>query len=298
MIYVDSKLGSRDLVNYFPLNDGKIATLVSLSSSQDTNASADIAFSANGPNGKIRIAIEVKEICDLVSSIFSGRLQGTQIPHLKDPREYDEAWLLYYGTYRCGSHGQLQILRTNKQGHERWLDFDSVPSEGARKYSYHASFLESPDFLQYHVYTKRVIDLQEAAIWIYNLYHLWNKPWNSHKCMKKLDRSRSTTSSFERDVAYNQMIRTANSFPTLGDERSEAAANHFESTLDMVNASIDEWANVETVSSKGRISRLGPVRAKTIYDIIRKRKSKQGANRIESLANGFGLTDDELSDLT
>lgn len=263
MILIDSSAGSRDLIKYPPLDDPSIACLSNLSISDDTKSSVDICFAGNGPNGKLTIGVEFKKLTELLSSIFSGRIQDTQIPAMK--AEYDVCWLLYCGPYRCGDDDYLEIPQRTRTGLQ-WRQYDLI---GNRPMKF--GFLES-SLLSYHeagVYHKHVYDMSQAAKWIGCLYRWWSKPYSSHKSFRLFDRS----SDLRRpaimpgvDKVTRSIMDFADRIPGIDYERASRIASHFSSVIEMINADEKEWMKIDGI---------GKTLARVAVNTFREEKGKK-----------------------
>lgn len=229
MIQIDDRAGSRDLIHHPPLDS--IAELTRLTS-------ADVCCVGNGPDGPVLVGVEFKSIYDLISSSSTGRLQATQIPSMLS--EYDVVWLLYYGTYRCGPDGSLQ-LRRGKSWQSYALGSRPVP------YGYVEGLLLTLSAL--NVCIKHVYDPVQAAEWVGCLSRWWSKPWSKHKGMRTIDRSpkgSSPTPSLLPGVSddLSLRVRIAAQLPGVGFERALSAARYFPDVVSMVNASATEWSKI------------------------------------------------------
>ena len=240
-VYIDDRAGSKELIRFQPLKDtGELCRL----------NSGDAAFTGNGPDGDVIVGVEVKSIFDLIGSIRTGRLQGTQIPRMV--AEFDVCWLLYYGCYRPAVRGNdLQINRGGKWKGYR-LGKQKVP------YGYVEGFLLT--LSASGVLVKRVSDPREAAAWIGVLHRWYGKRWDQHKGMRTFDNSRAITEMPEMDPGVLLRARVASQLPGVGFERAMAVGRHFGSVTEMVGASEEEWAQVEGI---------GPVIASAVKGAMR-----------------------------
>jgi hypothetical protein len=305
MILIDDRAGSKELIHYPPLNNPNLSELCRLS--KDNTKSADVAFLANGPFGPEMLGIEVKSIDDLVESLFTARLQGMdgQLQQMVDDYSPGFRWLLIYGQYRPSPDYiltadkkpsySLQVYRDNSHRRDRrsgW--FTKKLSAGGDKpvpYGFVEGFLSGPALpsigFQYH----RVNDIEEAAKWVYILYHTWTKEWNQHKALRTMSKvgqingfkngdsnrlisANDTSCDSKMDEQFKLRARFANLFTGMGYERSIAVSKYFEgkSIEDMVNAGVSEWAEVEIESKSGsRVVRLGTTIAKSIWQTIRRK---------------------------
>jgi ERCC4-type nuclease len=284
------------ILNYMPLNNPSIASLVSLSISSETKSSADISFCGNGPNNtRISIGIEYKRLGDLISSIHSGRLNATQIQSLTT--EYDVVCLLISGEYRCGTDGMLEVPLEHRN--IVWLDKEEaffwfvkgIPYQGPfdtkeeairsfreesrlwQKYSfignkplpwgYVESFLLSLSAAG--INHKHFSIPEDCAQWIGCAYRWYSKKWEKHHSLRTFDKSKDLTSPaimYDVDSLTKSKMEVAKGIlPSgLGYERCLEIAKHFNSIYEMMIAGESEWVKI-----KG----IGKVLAKSIVSRIR-----------------------------
>lgn len=250
-----------------------------------TLSSGDVSFYGNGSNGTISIGIEVKEITELLSSLLSGRLQDTQMRGMINDYDPEHRWILHYGRYRANP--QDGMIQTWKEGHSQrragWYTFKA----GSRTIPY--SFLEAfkcCSAKEYGFSFVRVENIIEAAQWLSVLYHTWTRPYHTHKSMNVFDKSQDVKSRMRNEIAENNLregkfqvstigsrkktdtenqklidrMSVFNQFPNIGYERSKAAGLHFKSIREGVNASANEWGEIQVLyqGKKGsRAVRIG-----------------------------------------
>ena len=231
-VLIDDRAGSKELVLHPPLNKtGELCRL----------EAGDAMIVGNGPDGPLLIGVEVKSIFDLISSINTGRLQGTQIPGML--RDYDVSWLLHYGRYRvCPVTGALQILRKNNSWVSHKIGERAVP------YGYLEKWLLTANALGIHI--KRVITEAEAAAWIGCLDRWWSKPWEKHRGMHSFDNSGDLGLLPTMDPATKLRAKVAAQLPGVGFKRAIDVAKHFGSVSAMIGASIKDW---EEIPGVGRV---------------------------------------------
>lgn len=222
-IFVDDRAGSNRLLRY-----PSIRALC-----QETRLDgADVALIGNGPDGPLMVGVEVKSIFDLISSMNTGRLQGTQVPALM---KYDERWLLYYGSYRPGRGGTLEVYRKGTWRRHRIGNRD-VP------YGYVESFLLN--LVVTGINVKHAFNEEEAVEWIACLHRWWSKPWTKHKGLRTLDRSKQSSLLPSMDAETKLRVKVASQLPGVGFERALAAAQYFPTVEAMINARVEEWAAI------------------------------------------------------
>lgn len=279
MILIDSSTGSRELVRYPPLDKRSFASLTSLSVSSDTKSSADVCFSGNGPDGKLSIGIEFKSLSDLLSSLYTGRIQTTQVGALVS--EYQICYLLTYGEYRCSPEGYLetpdpgsytkfdklsdrvkafywyvrgipyqgpfesreQAIADYRTNSRRWAPYSFIGGK-PMVFGYLESALLS--LSRSGIQHKHFARIEDCAQWIGCCYRSWSKPWDEHKLFRTFDKSSEIRQRAVPGIDANTKLRMsiAKELPGIGYERALEAARHFDSVQDMLNASVGDWLKV------------------------------------------------------
>lgn len=280
-ILIDSREGSRDLITHPPLNT--LGTLCQLDS-------ADACFTGNSRSGTSITGIELKRITDLISSRQCGRLQGLEGQAPRMLADYDECWLLTYGTYRCGDNGDLEFPRRGANGKLTWKPYTFGGSRSSPvPYSYIESTFISLTDIGFRV--KHVYDIDQAAKWIASLHAKRTKPWPEQcRMFRSLNEAAELNEAAYRrklvgievvegdnglqiatlpdsiDPVEYQIARTAASLPGIRYERSMAVARHFNSIEDMLLATADEWQKVPGI---------GKVIAASTTATIKRRKGRK-----------------------
>lgn len=259
-----------------------------------TLSSGDVSFYGNGSNGTISIGIEVKEITELLSSLLSGRLQDTQMRGMINDFDEGHRWILHYGRYKANPLDGM--IQTWKEGHSQrragWYTFKIKSKDRSgrlveRTIPY--SFLEAfkcCSAKEYGFSFVRVENIIEAAQWLSVLYHTWTRPHHTHRSMHVFDKSQDVKSRMRSEIAEGNLkdgkfqVSTIGSgkktntenqklidrmsvfsqFPNIGYERAKAAGLHFKSIREGVNASANEWGEIQVLyqGKKGsRAVRIG-----------------------------------------
>lgn len=240
-LLVDDRDGSKELMRYEPVaSTGTLARLTS----------GDVAFAGNGPDGPVWVGVEVKSIYDLISSMNTGRLQATQIPAML--AEFSVSWLLYFGAYRQGLGGRLEIEDRNGRWRTHRIGGRDVP------YGYLQSFLF--DLTMAGIHVQRVIDIREAVTWVGCIHRWWSKPWDKHKGFRTFDKSGQISLMPHMSDHQRAIACVAKELPGVGFERALAAASYFGSISEMINAPAEEWA---------RVPGVGKVIAGTVHKFVR-----------------------------
>lgn len=288
----------RSTQTYSYQDDGKSKTCTTCHDTGRTLStlpSGDVAFIGNGSSSDISIGVEIKEITELLSSLISGRLQDTQMRGMINDYDSGHRWILSYGRYRPSPVDGM--IQTYKEGHSTrragWYTFKIKTKDKSGKLiekTVPYGFLEAfkcCSAKEHGFDFVRVEDIIEAAQWIGVLYRTWTRPYHTHKSMQVFDKSQDVRSKLRKELTEERvkagqcqfhvqgrinhnnndsdkrlMDRAAvfSQFPGLGYDRSVAAAKHFTTIKDGVNATVDEWAEVEVVTKgkKGeRVIRLG-----------------------------------------
>lgn len=268
-----------------------------------TLPSGDVAFVGSGSSGDLSIGIEIKETTELLSSLISGRLQDTQMRGMMNDYDQGHRWILSYGLYRPSPlDGMIQTWREGSpERRAGWYTFkikQKVKGSFELKpipYSYLEAF-KCCSGREYGFAFDRVSDIREVAQWVGILYHTWTRPYHTHKSMQVFDKSQDVRSRLRKELTDERvkqgqfhvqgktnsggesdkrlMDRAAvfSQFPNIGYERSVAAAKHFQSIRDGVNAGVDEWSEVEVVtkskSGSERVIRLGRENAAGVIKFV------------------------------
>lgn len=232
MLLVDNRAGSKELV----------APLQKLG--LDVEAThldfGDVAFEGKGRKGKtVTIGIEFKVLPELVTALRTERLQGFQLPGMRDA--YDYSYLLVEGELLYDKTGALQQRKR----------FNPTPLPGRmtvgellkRKHVLHLCGGLNPIFTMCRRDT-----LQE----ILALYRVWTD--------QALDRHKSHLAIYEAPplLPISPERRTLKTLPHVGMRASLAVAQHFQNDLGRAfMAGVDEWAGIEIKDDKGKVRRLG-----------------------------------------
>jgi hypothetical protein len=283
MILIDYRKGSEEFfIPSSPDSDEGHLLSTDIPAMRFKLKSGDFAFNGKGPNDKeYTIGIELKSLYDLVSSRTCGRLQGTQIRLMN--ATYDIRYLAYYGAYRVSKDGYITLpfysqatkrnewriysIGKQKVRHEYFGGIIGGLEEKGIRVKYFAGGLQGFD---------KVATMTQIAYWIEERYKWWNRDYESHTSMSGLDQSRriSSESLEATGLAKKELIcaNIANEIPRIGTPKAIALARHFRgSSRNMLNASVEEIADIEIVTrrGKGRVVRIGAVTAKQLKEWTR-----------------------------
>lgn len=176
MITVDPRAGSEELIE--PLRDRGHDVRVK------RMPFGDVAFLGQGPEGRpVKVGIEVKKIGDFLSSVYTGRLGGYQLPGMLE--HYDYCFILVQGRAKCGEDGEV-LLHHKFAG---WVE----PAGGRSQYMAYVSMQMTLALLG----NAMVIfseDTEDSADLITAMFKWWTKKWTAHTTLKKKYRRQSVLS--------------------------------------------------------------------------------------------------------
>lgn len=242
-LFVDTQVGSCDLVE--PLRK------LHLDIVPTRLESGDLMFEGRGVKGApVLVGIEFKKLGELIDAFRSARLQGFQVPRMRET--YQQSYLLIEGQPRYTRKGQLchwQSRRGRRQCEV--LPGRMTIGELLRRLAVlHLCTGIVPWFT-----TSRADTLQVISA----LYHTWTDvDLDEHK--SHLELYVPPTASF---IASPAQV-TFRTFPDLGMRFSKAAERYFHKSITRAaNASVEEWAALVT-THKGKTRRLGAKAAQRI----------------------------------
>lgn len=232
MIYVDGRVGSRDLAE--PLRKRGLAVEVT------QLEYGDASFIGNGAEGPIPIGIEIKTIGDLLGCIADKRFAGHQLPGLKD--SFACVYLLIEGIWSEGKQGELLVNgRPVSWGKRGW------------QYAQVDGFVTSmQERARIHVW--RTATRHETVAFVHGRYSWWtSKEYDEHDSHLALHttqvpvlRKPSTAEGWRR----LRRMQVAAQLPGIGAGRAEKVADRFASIREMVNAPIENWLAIEGIGKK------------------------------------------------
>jgi len=237
-LQLDRRVGSGEL--YTSLSRHLTVELVTL-------PAADMAILGRGVDeAPVLVGIERKRISDLLQSVSSGRLVAGQLPELA--RQYHECWLLVEGGFLVSESGVL--LRPGRQGQH-------TPYRLGRK-QYLARDLFAFLLTLEHcagIRVQHTRDAEESVQWLVALYRWWTaKAFDEHRAHLRMDRARDAVMLRE----FTLVERMAAELPGIGMDRALAVGEAFQTPLQMICASEQEWRAIPGI---GKTLAAGIVRA-------------------------------------
>lgn len=255
MLFIDDRVGSREFASAFkPF--GIEVTVQRLES-------ADFLFIGKGPDGTERsVAIERKELHDLLASMRDGRLAGYQLINLLGT--YDRVILLVEGRYRPNPEdGMLEELVRGSSWH---------PVRGKFMYREMSAYLTTLKEIC-DITVERSYDKRETVYLIATWYKWYQKIWEDHSAHRSLYNRPIRDKNKAVPIAEASLIRKiANQVDAISSVKSAHIEQHFNSVYDMVTADEAEWMKIKWKSATGRNCSIGP---KTAADIVAALRNKQ-----------------------
>ena len=223
----------------------------------------DLAFEGNGPRGRCLIAVERKQITDLIQSIESRRLSGHQLPGMAD--DYDYCYLLVEGMWRVGSQGEILVGHGTTDHGKTWGGTWS-PAYG-RGLNYRAidNYLATLE-LHAGVIYRRTLSPVETVACIVDLYHWWNdKLWEKHSSHLAVyapaqpQAGKGRLNLVRRNVSLAE--KWAMQIGGVDTVKAERAAERFGSALALANGTETEWAEVKGIGKPTARKIVGAIHA-------------------------------------
>jgi ERCC4-type nuclease len=199
--------------------------------------SGDACFFGNGPDGPIKVGIELKVIPDFVSSMLSGHL-ADQLERMHEDG-YQRIYVIIEGVFRASRRsGLLEVPRG-----KRWLPLFT----GSRPVTWIDVERYITGLEEQGVRVRRTRTPYETAKVIASvLYAWWSKQYDEHSLNTLYV---PETFSLTREDEVTRRIRRVLKSMKVGisDGRSKAVAEHFGSIYGFVTADEGAWAGIEGV---------------------------------------------------
>lgn len=233
MITIDTKVGSKDLIKYFPKGVAELANL----------EFGDICFYGRGMKGKkVCIGFERKRLGggsdDLLQSIKSGRLAGHQLPGML--MSYDMIYIIVEGYWRANPRsGELEEYRGKS-----WRPV----AHGRRTYqaSYIWNFINTQWVTSDKIKAWPTPDARGTALYIMSIYKWWNE--------KNFEDHRSHLVHYKPFVNMMPLSPVRRVIEALadgiGDRKSRVIDEYFPNVDCMMKASKEDWMSIPGVGPK------------------------------------------------
>lgn len=202
----------------------------------------DFCFLGHGEaDSPVPVGVERKTLQDLINSTLTGRFAGHQLPGLLS--SYQDVWLVVEGRWRPGPTGLLEVPGHKEKG-GKWV-WKGV-GYGAKQFMYKEfeSLLLTLE-IRGGVRVRFTQDEEGTCWFLASLYRWWTD--------KSLEEHRSHLRFRSLEVDAGLLIKpslcrlVAKELPMIGWKRSQAVAEKFGTVYAMVQASEQEWQEIEGV---------------------------------------------------
>lgn len=234
IIYLDSRVGSKELAPLLQKRHGLKTSLITLNS-------ADVAFRCGhaepspycaGDFGCV-IGVERKTLSDLIGSLLKNRLGGKQIPDML--REYTKSVVVIEGEWRAGDEGQIEqvVWRQRKENGIELLKWAAVrgPLTYHQLQAWLTRYMVQGNGKLSMAKTGGMID---TAAWVSSTYGWWRKEWKKHS-VGVADKMPVPEKALLRRL--NEKEKMIASVPGIGIKGMNTIARRFPAYIDMVLAS-------------------------------------------------------------
>jgi len=228
MIIVDDRVGSAELLKYFPPGEAKLGRL----------EYADFSFSGKGPlDIPWLVGVERKSIRDLLACMASGRLAGRQLIGLLNG--FNAVYLVVEGYFKADA--KTGVLLTLGDGGWHTLHM------GKRSFMLRDVWLYLNTMaVKTSVMWNTTQNPRETARFVSTLHRWWT--------FKEYAEHRSHLQPYQAPIAHigrhSTVDRIALQLPGVGWERAQEVGRHFGSVAEMVTADKAKWLSVPGIGKK------------------------------------------------
>lgn len=257
MITVDPRIGSGELA--------KFLAMIKLPIEVEPLHYGDFAFLGQGEGGvPVPVGVERKALSDWVSSFYSGRFAGHQLPGLLNC--YRVVYVVIEGVWRVDIQTGLVMVPKGQQGKKvQWEPLEAGKSAGLLYRDLEEQFLTFEN--KGGVLFRRTGNKPETCRFINALYHWWtDKGWEDHK-------SHLRFRTVEADKAILIPLDPANpkhlvrlmckELKLVGWEKAREIADRFPTMEDALAATPKEWEGIPGI---------GKLLAGRIWDVLHRKK--------------------------
>jgi ERCC4-type nuclease len=199
----------------------------------------DFAFMGHGPEGACLVGIERKRVRDLISSIESGRLAGSQLPNML--KVYQVNYLIVEGWYRP-NHNNLCLELPAGKG--KWRD--TIWQDRRMHYLALDAFLNTVR-MKSPVQVIKTRTPHETAMEIHILHHWFQKDWEKHKSHLRFPYENPERVQTTRP---NLCRRWAKELDNIGWERSKEAEAVFQTAHGLGNATVEKLELIDGITPR------------------------------------------------
>jgi len=221
MIQVDSRTGSKELLDYFPVGTAELAQL----------DAADFSFLGTCAGEPVLVGVERMTLRDFVNKVWSGRLYNVQVPKLI--ASYNYVYVVIEGSYQS-SRGYVSTHgKRLKGGNSKEIKYQQ---------------LQCMLYTLVHTTPVRLLqtDNERDTVCVLLSLEYWWKDSALHTSNKKIYAPQPVTGG--RQLYATRLIhQVARQLPGIGDSKVVEVATHFKSVSAMINATAKEWQELDGV---------------------------------------------------
>jgi ERCC4-type nuclease len=208
---------------------------------------ADFAFIGNGELGPVTVGVERKSLSDMLACVRDSRFSGHQRDGML--RNYEIVYLIVEGMYRCDS--QTGILQQWRRG--GWQDVRLGTSKFMHS-ELQRFLITLTSFTRFRVWQTRSDHVEDTVLFIADLYRqLAQKKFEDHKSLTTVHMPeirepvllRKLTAAEENEAIRRMVVMSLKC--GIGQDKSKAVAQAFESVQEMANADVDRWRRIEGI---------------------------------------------------
>ena len=244
-LFVDTQAGSKELIE--PLKRLRLDVVPTRLDS------GDLMFEGRGVKGApVLVGIEYKKLSELVESFRTERLQGFQVPRMRET--YQWSYLFIEGSLLYNAKGRLCAWK-NYRGHRQLVPCHGQMTVGEllrRLYVLHLCAGVVPWWTR---------DQRDTLQSISALYHTWTDV--------DLDEHKSHLALYVPPAPFGASRQriTLSTFPDVGKQFSRVAEKTFQRSIAAAStAPIEEWAALTATARNGSTRRLGMKAAQRIVN--------------------------------
>jgi len=255
MLFVDPRAGSDDLYKSL-VKAGLPATIA-----DPQLPYGDVYFVGRGEKGAgVNIGIEHKKLGDLISSLQTARLQGHQLPGMREVNAegapfYDHSWLVIEGKPTYDRGGMLVRPRRGGRAHPLGMTINELYKR--------LTILHVCGGLNWLWFQTR----RDTVKWLEAFYQAWTD--------KDLDQHKSHLGLYEAPTLtpVSQFERTVRTLPQVGSRVAKSAQKKFGSIRAAITASSYRWADLTTTDDNGKSKKFGMSHAMKVVEAVDKEYS-------------------------
>jgi ERCC4-type nuclease len=232
MLWIDQRVGSVEMA--------KFLAMIKLPIEVTTLGYGDFAFLGNGEGGvPVSIGIERKALTDWVSSFYSGRFAGHQVPGLLQC--YQVVYVVIEGIWRVDVQTGLVMVPKGASGKKTlWEPLEAGGNKGLLYRDMEETFLTFEH--KAGILFRRTGNKPETCRFLNALYHWWtDKQWEEHRSHLRFKTLDVDKALLVKPSLCRQMAAT---LPGIGWVKSGEVASHFKTVYAMVQAGEQEWTTI------------------------------------------------------